>query len=109
MSGPNHPPPAGPGSAQAAPNLGSRQRFGRVVEAAPRSPCGGATGRGRYYTASDDESGVIVSFQHADIVTEGLRAVRPGERIRFVVDAAFPDRALFVIRLDVPDVEDFYR
>lgn len=109
MNGPDVPPPAGQDSAQPAPSLASRQHFGHVVAAARRSPGGEPAERGRYYTASDDESGVLVSFQHADIVTEGLRVVRPGERIRFVADDALPGRALFVIRLDVPDVEDFYR
>lgn len=41
-------------------------------------------------------------------MTEGFRTIRTGERVRFLVDAADASRAIYVIRLDLPDVEAYY-
>ena len=49
------------------------------------------------------------SFDNADIVTEGFRTIRTGERVRFLTDPADPSHAIYVIRLDLPDVEEYYR
>ena len=56
----------------------------------------------------DDETGITYTFSYADIVTEGFRSLRPGERVRFLLDPSRPGRAAYVIRLDMPDVEDYY-
>jgi hypothetical protein len=34
------------------------------------------------YFIRDDETGTIYSFSYADIVTEGFRTIRTGERVR---------------------------
>lgn len=81
------------------------QRFGRVSD---RQPSGsGPAGNFGTYFVRDDESGEVFTFSYADIVTEGFRTIRTGERVRFLVatDAA---RAVYVIRLDLPDVEAYY-
>ena len=81
------------------------QRYGRVVER-------GALGAGPHhvtanYTVRDDETGTSHGFDYSDIVTEGFRTVIVGERIRFTVDDE--RRARFVIRLDLPEDDQFYR
>jgi hypothetical protein len=82
------------------------QRFGRIID---RQPSGsGPGGRMGTYFVRDDETGLTHSFSYADIVTEGFRTIRTGERIRFLVDAVNPDHAVYVIRLDLPAVEDLY-
>lgn len=82
------------------------QRFGRVSD---RRPMGsGPAGNLGTYVVSDDESGETFTFSYADIVTEGFRTIRTGERVRFLVDIADPGRAVYVIRLDLPDVEAYY-
>lgn len=53
-------------------------------------------------------TGETYSFSYADIVTDGLRAIRTGERFRFLIDLANPEHAVYVIRLDLPAVEDLY-
>lgn len=82
------------------------QRFGHVTGGRP-----GANGQGAQpdtYLVRDDSSGITYSFDHTDIVTEGFRTVRRGERVRFLIDRAHPGKASYVIRLDLPDVEAYY-
>lgn len=93
------------GSPLAEPRPG-RQRFGRVTGRQP-SGSGPAGNLGTYFVR-DDEGGEILTFSYADIVTEGFRTIRTGERVRFLVDAADSARAVYVIRLDLPDVEAYY-
>jgi hypothetical protein len=86
--------------------VGGGQRFGHVTD---RKPSGsGPGGRMGTYFVKDDESGRISSFSYADIVTEGFRTVRTGERVRFLTDPGDPGHAVYVIRLDLPDVEEYY-
>ncbi len=83
------------------------QRFGRVVD---RRPSGsGPGGRLGTYFVRDDETGETCSFSYAEIVTEGFRTIRTGERVRFLTDPADPGHAVYVIRLDLPDIEQYYR
>lgn len=83
-----------------------RQRFGRVTG---RQPDGsGPAGNFGTYFVSDAESGEVFTFSYADIVTEGFRTIRTGERVRFLVDGVDASRAVYVIRLDLPDVEAYY-
>ncbi|HLX49292.1 MAG TPA: hypothetical protein VKS82_13265 [Streptosporangiaceae bacterium] len=85
----------------------TRQRFGRVTD---RQPSGsGPGGRLGTYFVRDDETNAISSFSYADIVTEGFRTIRTGERIRFLTDPATPGHATYVIRLDLPDIEEYYK
>jgi hypothetical protein len=93
-------PPQGPG---AGPRGG--QRFGHVVG---HHPARSATGAESAFLVRDDGTGITYSFGYADIVTEGLRTVRTGERVRFLIDPAHPGRASYVIRLDLPDVPEYY-
>jgi hypothetical protein len=82
------------------------QRFGRITD---RQPSGsGPGGRMGTYFVQDDVDGAIRSFSYADIVTEGFRTIRTGERVRFLIDPADPEHAVYVIRLDLPPVEDLY-
>jgi hypothetical protein len=83
-----------------------RQRFGRVVDRRP-SGSGPAGNLGTYFVR-DDESGEILAFDYSDIVTEGFRTIRTGERVRFLADGGDPVHAVYVIRLDLPDVEAYY-
>jgi hypothetical protein len=82
------------------------QRFGHVTghTAGADDPSGQRDG----YRVRDDETGLTYSFGGEDIVTEGFRAVRDGERVRFLIDHARPGRATYVIRLDQPDIEEYY-
>ncbi len=82
------------------------QRFGHVTGERPA-----ASGQGAQegtYLVRDDGTGIMYSFDHTDIVTEGFRTVRSGERVRFLIDHAHPGKASYVIRLDLPDVEAYY-
>ena len=82
------------------------QRFGRITD---RQPSGsGPGGRMGTYFVQDDLDSVIRSFSYADIVTEGFRTIRTGERVRFLIDRANSDHAAYVIRLDMPAVEHLY-
>ena len=106
MAGPSDTPEreAGAGQAGAA---ASSQRFGRIVD---RQPAGsGPGGRMGTYFVRDDETGTVYSFSYADIVTEGFRTIRTGERVRFLMEPTDADHAMYVIRLDVPDTEEYYR
>jgi hypothetical protein len=47
-------------------------------------------------------------LSYADIVTEGFRTIRTGERVRFLADPTEPSRALYVIGLNLSDVEARY-
>ena len=96
--------PASPQPA-ATPGSGSQQ-FGRITD---RQPSGsGPGGRQGTYYVEDDQTGVTSSFSYADIVTEGFRTIRTGERVRFLTDPADPGHAIYVIRLDLPDTADYY-
>jgi len=84
----------------------TRQRFGRITD---RQPSGsGPAGRQGTYIVRDDQSGEAYSFNYADIVTEGFRTIRTGERVRFLTDPADAAHAIYVIRLDLPDIEELY-
>jgi hypothetical protein len=104
MITPRDMPPRRPPARQAGDVTG--QRFGRVTD---RKPSGsGPDGRFGTYYVRDDETGVTCSFSYADIVTEGFRTIRTGERVRFLADPGDPGHAIYVIRLDLPDVEQYY-
>ena len=95
------------GSGTAGGNIAAGgQRFGRIID---RRPSGsGPEGRFGTYFVRDDETGARLAFSYADIVTEGFRTIRTGERIRFLADPARHDHAVYVIRLDLPDTEAYY-
>jgi hypothetical protein len=95
-----------PAPHQQAESARDGQRFGRITD---RHASGSGPGerQGTYYV-SDDESGTTYSFSYADIVTEGFRTIRTGERVRFLTDPAELTRASYVIRLDMPDIEALY-
>ena len=91
---------------RAGTGAGGGQRFGRITD---RQPSGsGPGGRLGTYFVRDDETGTTLSFSYADIVTEGFRTIRTGERVRFLADLADPTHAIYVIRLDLPDIEEYY-
>jgi hypothetical protein len=82
------------------------QRFGRITD---RKPSGsGPGGRFGTYFVRDDETATTRSFSYADIVTEGFRTIRTGERVRFLADPLDTAHAVYVIRLDLPDTEEYY-
>jgi len=98
--------PAGQPPAQERSGTPGGQRFGRITD---RRPSGsGPGGRLGTYFVRDDETATTYSFDYADIVTEGFRTIRTGERVRFLADFADPGHASYVIRLDLPDIEDYY-
>lgn len=99
--------PGTPASRPPGPDAGpsGRQRFGHVIG---HRPTHGTTGTGDGFLLRDDDTGTTYSFGYADIVTEGLRTVRAGERVRFLIDHARPGCASYVIRLDLPDVTEYY-
>ena len=98
--------PAAQAAAREGRGSASAQRFGRITD---RKPSGsGPTGRLGTYYVRDDESGATYSFDYADIVTEGFRTIRTAERVRFLADPADPGHAVYVIRLDRPDIEAYY-
>lgn len=84
----------------------SPPHFGRVVDRKPFG--GGSDGRVGTYFVQDEADGRTYSFDYTDIVTEGFRTVRTGERVRFHLAGPTSWRAEFVIRLDQPDPEAFY-
>lgn len=74
-----------------------------------RQPLGGGTyGNLGVYYVQDIVDQAVYSFDYRDIVTEGFRTVVVGERVRFYVDPSVANRACYVIRLDVPSVEEYY-
>jgi hypothetical protein len=99
---PHENPAIAPGGA-----AGRGQRFGHVT--GRRASAGRPGGHEDSYLVRDDETGVTYSFGYADIVTEGFRAIRTGERVRFLTGPADRNRAVYVIRLDLPDVEEYYK
>lgn len=84
----------------------SGQRFGHV--SGHRHPGSESAAGPGTYLLRDDESGITYWFGHTDIVTEGLRTIRIGERVRFLADHAQPGHASYVIRLDLPDIAEYY-
>ncbi|MGW4411777.1 hypothetical protein ACWEJ6_47695 [Nonomuraea sp. NPDC004702] len=86
---------------------GCDQRFGHIVDRMPHGS--GYGGRQGTYIVRDADTGTHHSFTHADIVTKGFRTIRTGERVRFLKAPEGPERACYVIRLDPPDIEDYYQ
>ncbi|MDQ0787190.1 hypothetical protein [Streptomyces sp. B3I8] len=82
-------------------------RYGTIVNRRPSG--GGASGTVDTYVVRDTEQERYYSFDYRQIVTEGFRTIRTGERVRFHISPQSPDRAEFVIRLDQPDPAEFYR
>jgi hypothetical protein len=93
-------------NAQPPHSLDGPPHFGRIVDRKPFG--GGATGKVGAYTVQDETDGRAYSFDYTDIVTEGFRTIRTGERVRFHIPTRSPWRAEFVIRLDQPDPEAYY-
>lgn len=83
-----------------------QQRVGRVVDRRPHGS--GYSGRMGVYVVRDDATGEDFTCSYVDIVTEGFRTVRTNERVRFLTDPDQPGTAVYVIRLDLPDVEAHY-
>ncbi len=79
-----------PGSRPAnAPGHDTRsQRFGHVTGQPP--PAAGPGAHAGTCLVRDDETGITYSFGYTDIVTEGLRTIRAGERVRFLIDRTCP-------------------
>ncbi|MGW3496151.1 hypothetical protein [Streptomyces sp. NPDC001020] len=86
---------------------GGGPRHGTIVDTRPSG--GGPRGVLSSYIVQDDEDERYYGFDYRQIVTEGFRTIRPGERVRFHISAESPDRAEFVIRLDQPDPAEYYR
>lgn len=88
------------------PGTTGNQRFGRIT-----GPGDGHEPDQRHddCRVRDDETGITYTFSYPDIVTEGFRSLRLGERVRFLLDPAHPERATYVIRLDMPDARDYYQ
>lgn len=86
---------------------GSGPRHGTIIDRRPSG--GGLAGSAGLYIVQDDEDERYYGFDYRQIVTEGFRTVRTGERVRFHVSGESPDRAQFVIRLDQPDPAEYYR
>ncbi|GGU90050.1 hypothetical protein GCM10010182_00620 [Actinomadura cremea] len=83
-----------------------QQHFGNVVDRRPHGT--GYRNRMGTYVVRDSETGQDYAFSYVDIVTEGFRTVHVGERVRFMTDSEHPGTAVYVIRLDLPDVEAHY-
>lgn len=79
---------------------------GTIVDRRPSG--GGMTGAVGAYVVQDATDERYYVFDYRQIVTEGFRTVRTGERVRFHPSADSPGRAEFVIRLDQPDPAEFY-
>ncbi|WP_030719562.1 hypothetical protein [Streptomyces sp. NRRL S-237] len=86
---------------------GAGPRHGTIVDRRPNG--GGMSGALGSYVVRDDEDNRYYSFDYRQIVTEGFRTIRTGERVRFYASAESPDRAEFVIRLNQPDPAEYYR
>jgi hypothetical protein len=89
--------PAAPGRDHAG------QRFGHITDHPARTGTQPGT-----HLVHDDKTGITYAFGYADIVTEGLRSLRAGERVRFLIDQARPGHATYVIRLDLPEITELY-
>lgn len=85
----------------------SEAHHGVIVDLRPSG--GGPTGSLGAYVVRDEVDGHHYTFDYTQIVTEGLRTVRIGERVRFHVSADRPGQAEFVIRLNQPDPAEYYR
>jgi hypothetical protein len=85
---------------------GARARHGVIVDRRPHG--GGLSGALGSYVVRDDEDERYYTFDYRQIVTEGFRTIRTGERVRFHLSAESLDRAEFVIRLDQPDPVEYY-
>jgi hypothetical protein len=83
-----------------------QQRFGIIIDRRPHGT--GYGGRMSTYVVREIETGDEYDFSYVDIVTEGFRTVHVGERVRFLTDPDHPGTAVYVIRLDLPDVEAHY-
>jgi hypothetical protein len=81
-------------------------RYGTIIDRRPTG--GGPSGRLGLYVIEDEEDGRHYTCDYTDIVTDGFRTVRTGERVRFHVPHAGSWQAQFVIRLNQPDAEDYY-
>jgi hypothetical protein len=82
-------------------------RHGTIVDRRPSG--GGVSGSVGTYVVRDDENERYYGFDYRQIVTEGFRTIRTGERVRFHISNESPDRAEFVIRLDQPNPAEFYQ
>lgn len=98
-------PAVGP-AAQPADRTRTGQRFGHVSGRRRADEPAADLGT---YLVRDDETGTTYWFGYTDIVTEGLRTIRIGERVRFLADQAQPGHASYVIRLDLPDIREYYQ
>lgn len=101
-------PDDGPATAPGSDRRGG-QRFGHVTGRPPSAAGPAAGDHPGTYLVRDDSTGITYSFSYTDIVTEGLRTIRAGERVRFLIDHARPGHASYVIRLDLPDIQDLYQ
>jgi hypothetical protein len=81
-------------------------RNGIVVDR--RQSGGGPSGTLGAYVVQDETDGHTYTFDYLQIVTEGFRTIRVGERVRFHVTPARPGSAEFVIRLNQPDPAEYY-
>lgn len=85
----------------------SEARHGVIVDRRPSG--GGPTGAVGAFVVQDEADGHYYTFDYREIVTEGFRTIRTGERVRFHVAAARPGGAEFVVRLDQPDPAEYYQ
>ena len=97
--------PRAPDRSPAAARAVTAQASGSATSPATRARTGAQPGT---HLVRDDETGITYAFGYADIVTEGLRSLRAGERVRFLIDQARPGHATYVIRLDLPDITELY-
>lgn len=84
----------------------SEAHRGVIVDRRPSG--GGRTGSVGLYVVEDESDGHHYSFDYTQIVTEGFRTIRTGERVRFHVSESAPGRAEFIIRLNQPDPAEYY-
>lgn len=87
--------------------MAGEPHLGRIVDRRPTG--GGHNGRLGAYVVEDEDTGRLYTFDYTDIVTEGFRTIRTGERVRFHLASTPTWRAQFVIRLDQPDPEAYYQ
>lgn len=85
------------------------QRFGHVTGRPPPAARPSTGTQPGTHLVRDDDTGITYTFSYTDIVTEGLRTIRTGERVRFLIDHAHPGHASYVIRLDLPDIRELYQ
>jgi len=102
----SHATPAPPRPAGHAESSRQGPRYGHVT--GPGAANAPARRHGAFYVR-DDQTGTTYSFGYADIVTEGFRSLRSGERVRFLTDPSRPERATYVVSLDLPDVTEYYK